>query len=104
MQLHRLVPVLTGWKPRRQVFSQQSSNIKGYHGFNGQFFCIFEIIIFSFVVAMCKLVQDVEAIHILCYDICIERLICYLRIAWDRFLIFNKELFSSVLFIAYVKC
>ena len=35
---------------------------------------------------------------VIVYDICIERPICYLRIAWDRFLIFNKELFCSVLF------
>ena len=33
------------------------------------------------------------------YDICIERPICYLRIAWGRFLILNKELFCSVLYV-----
>ena len=32
------------------------------------------------------------------YGISIERPICYLRIAWDRYLIYNKELFCSVLF------
>ena len=32
------------------------------------------------------------------YGISIERHICYLRIAWDRYLIYNKELFCSVLF------
>ena len=32
------------------------------------------------------------------YGISIERPICYLRIALDRYLIYNKELFCSVLF------
>ena len=37
-----------------------------YDGFSGQFFRIFEIIIFCFVVAMCDIMHDVDAIHGLC--------------------------------------
>ena len=37
-----------------------------WDGFSGQFFRIFEIIIFCFVVALYDLVHDVEAIHDLC--------------------------------------
>ena len=35
--------------------------------FSGQLFCIFEIIIFCFVVAICDLVHDVETIFHLSY-------------------------------------
>ena len=34
--------------------------------FSGQFFHIFEIIIFYFVVDICDLVHDVEALYSLC--------------------------------------
>ena len=35
--------------------------------FSGQFFCIFEIIVFCFVVAICDLVHNVETIFHLSY-------------------------------------
>ena len=36
-------------------------------GFDGQFFRFSEIIIFCFVVAICDLAHDIEAIHGLCH-------------------------------------
>ena len=41
-------------------------NVEITYGFSGQFFHIFEIIIFGFVVAIFDLVYDVDAIHGLC--------------------------------------
>ena len=50
---------------KNPVFSRRGSNTKWYNvdGFSGQFFLIFEINCFCFVVAIFDLVHDVKAIY-----------------------------------------
>ena len=59
--------------------------------FSGQFFCIFEIIIFCFVVAICDLVRDVENIFHLSYVLTASgNLFLQIVVSWAS-LIFQKD-------------
>ena len=57
---------LVGLKPVCFALKARLARDTKYDGFSGQFFRVFEIIIFCFVVAIFDLVHDVAAIHCIC--------------------------------------